>query len=135
MSDIITKYSIKLREALKNSENRLKSVSAKIVEGSGEAQAAARENLKALQDRAVKAQASLQTARKDVADWLDEPEEKVKKWVHERDVARLEARAKRADRYAEAAAEVAAASMESAEQAMLEAKLAHMDAEAAKETA
>jgi hypothetical protein len=132
MSDIITKYSIKLRELLKDSEARLKSVSAKIAESAEDARDVAAEQLELLEKNAEKAQASLKTARDDVANWLDDPEEKVKAWMHERDVARLEGRAKRAERYAEAASEVAKASMESAEMATLQAKLARMDAEAAK---
>ena len=91
------------------------------------------DHLDAVKRRLDLEQAKVRAAQADMKNWAEEQQaitgEKIAEWRARREIAKLQNRADRAERYAAAAAEVAVATVDEAERASLEAWLARADAD------
>jgi hypothetical protein len=135
MSERVDKFCDGLRDRLNAIEARVETIKANVQALPGKAE-------KAVQDKVDEARAKLQAqkeridkTRADLRTWAEhkkaETRAMIREWKAKREAKKLNARAERAEAYAEAAAVVALATIDEAEEAMLEAALARMDADAA----
>jgi hypothetical protein len=135
MSERVDKFCDKLRERLNAIEGWIQSVQT-------DAQALPAKAEKALQQKLVEARTKVEAqkqrvekARADLKIWADqkmaETREGINEWKAKREVRKLNARAERAEAYAEATMVLALASIDEAEEAILDAVAARKDAEAA----
>jgi tRNA G10 N-methylase Trm11 len=132
MSDTIAKFNVQLLSSLKAAQNRLEAFNARATLSGEHAEKEFRSQIAAIENSAQKAKASLETAREEMIKWVDDPFSIVNEWKAKFNVSRLEDRADRATRYAEAASQIAVASVEQAEKATIAAQLARADADSAK---
>jgi hypothetical protein len=135
MSERVNKFCDGLKERLGALEKLVQSVKANVQALPGKAE-------KAVQDKANEARAKLRTqkerldkTRADLKAWGEqkkaETETMIREWKTKREVKKLNARAARAEEYAEAAMFLALANIDEAEEAVLDAVAARLDAEAA----
>jgi hypothetical protein len=135
MTGAMTKFNGAMQSKMKDVETRLETLKANMATQADHADKSIRAHLSTLDDNAHKAKESLDRARTEMADWVEDAKETVGAWKEKLDTSMLHARADRAERYAEAALVVALAGVDQAEKAMLSAGLARSDAEATKKAA
>jgi hypothetical protein len=135
MSERVDKFCDGLREHLNAIEARVESFKADVQALPGKAE-------KALEDKAGEVRAKLQAqkqrvekTRADLKAWAEqkkaETQASIREWKAKHEVKKLNARAERAEAYAEAVVIHALASIDEAEEAILDAVAARKDADAA----
>lgn len=131
MSSSITKFSKRLRHKLHDVEQRLEALKVATEKQAEHAGQAINKHVASLEDDAHKAKDRLDTAKADLASWIEDTEETVAGWKKTFDAKNLQARADRSEHHAEAALVVALSTVDQAEKAMLSASLARAEAEVA----
>ena len=130
MSSSITKFSKRIRHKLHEVEQRLDALKVTTEKQAEQAGKAIHKHVASLEDDAHKAKDKLAQAKADMNSWVEDAEETVTGWKKTFDAKKLQARADRSERHADAALVVALATVDEAEKAMLSASVARTDAEA-----
>lgn len=135
MSERVDKFCDSLRERLNALEGRIQSVKTDVKALPAKAEKALREKLDEARTKIQAQKARVEKARLDLKTRADqkvaETVEAINEWKAKREVRKLNARAERAELYAEAAMVLALASIDEAEEAVLDAVAARKDADAA----
>jgi hypothetical protein len=135
MSAKVDQFCDGLRERLNAIEGRIQSVKTSMHDLPAKAEKAVREKLDQARIKLQSQKERVEKARIDLKGRTEqkvaEAKEAINEWKAKREVRKLNARAERAEAYAEAAMVVALASIDEAEEAVLEAAAARMDADAA----
>jgi len=119
-----------MRNKLHEVEHRLEALKTASEVQAEHTEKAIRAHIVTLEDEAHEAKKSLDQARANMTDWVDETKEVVADWKAKFDTKMLQGRADRSERYADAALVVALAGVDNAEKAMLSADVARIDADA-----
>ena len=130
MSNSINKFARLMRNKLHDVEHRLEALKTASEAQADHTEKAIRAHIVTLEDEAHEAKKSLDQARANMTDWVDETKEVVADWKAKFDTKMLQGRADRSERYADAALVVALAGVDNAEKAMLSADVARIDADA-----
>lgn len=130
MSNSINKFARLMRNKLHDVEHRLEALKTASEAQADHTEKAIRAHIVTLEDEAHEAKKSLDQARANMVDWVDETKEVVADWKAKFDTRMLQGRADRSERYADAALVVALAGVDNAEKAMLSADVARIDADA-----
>ena len=135
MSERVDKFCDGLRERLNALEGRLQSVKADMQVLPAKAEKALREKLDEARTKLLAQKERVEKARLDLKARADqkmaETVEAINEWKAKREVRKLNARAERAEAYAQAAMVLALASIDEVEVAILDAVAARKDADAA----
>jgi len=135
MSEKVDKFCDKLRDRLNAIEGRVQSVKADIQTLPAKAEKALRDKIDAARTKLQVQKERVEKARVDLKVWADqklaETKEAISEWKAKHEVRKLNARAERAEAYAEAAMVLALFSIDEAEEAVLDAVAARKDADAA----
>lgn len=130
MSHSISKFARRMRHKLHEVEHRLEELKTASEAQADHAEKAIRAHIVTLEGEAHEAKQSLDQARANMADWVDETKQVVADWKAKFDTKMLQGRAERSERYADAALVVALAGVDNAEKAMLCADVARSEADA-----
>jgi hypothetical protein len=129
----IDKFCESLRLKLTNVDSNMDSLKAKIDGKAQNAEQDVRHHLDGVKKRIEQDRAKLTAAQADVKNWVDDRRavtaDKIAEWKANREIAKLQGRADRAELYAAATIDVAVSAVDEAEQAALEAWLAREDAD------
>jgi hypothetical protein len=135
MSERVDKFCDSLRERLNALEGRIQSVKTNVQALPAKAEKALRETLDDVRTKLQAQKERVEKARLDLKARADqkiaETKEAINEWKAKREVRKLNARAERAEAYAEAAIFLALASIDEAEEAVLDAVAARKDADTA----
>ena len=133
MGQRIDQFYETLHLKLTNVDSNISALKAKIDGKVRTAERDVQDHLDAVKRRLDLEQAKVRAAQADMKNWAEEQQaitgDKIAEWRARREIAKLQNRADRAERYAAAAAEVAVAAVDEAERASLEAWLARADAD------
>ena len=134
MSAKVDKFCDDLRERLNAIEARVESAKASVQALPGKAEQAVRDKVYEVRAKVQSQKDRVEKARADLKAWAEqkkaETEATVREWKTRHEAKRLNARADRAEAYAQAAVVVALAMVDEAEEAIFEAVGARMDADA-----
>ena len=134
MSERVDKFCDGLRERLNALERGIQSVKTNVQALPAKAEKALREKLDDVRTKLQAQKERVEKARLDLKARADqkvaETMEAINEWKAKREVRKLNARAERAEAYAEAAMVLALASIDEAEEAVLDAVAARKDADA-----
>ena len=135
MSQRVDQFCEGLHERLNTIEGRIESVKTSLHELPAKAEKVVREKLDQARTKIQAEKERVEKARVDLKTRADqkiaETKEAINEWKAKREVRKLNARAERAEAYADAAMFLAVASIDEAEEAVLEAVAARNDADAA----
>ena len=138
MSERIDQFCEALRLKLTGIESNMETLKSNIDSSATTAEQAVRKHLEVVKRRVEQEREKLEAAREALKKWAVErravSDEMIAEWKGKLEKAKLQSRARNAERYAEAAAALAASAVDEAEQAALEAWLARNDAENAQST-
>lgn len=132
MADPITTFNVELQAHLKDAQNRIAELNSKAAASVADADKELRRQIAMLEVKATKAKAQVDVHTAEMKKWVADTMPSVTDWIAKHEVAKLTARADRAEHYAAAASQVALASVQAAEKAGLDARLARSEANAAK---
>jgi hypothetical protein len=139
MSERVDQFCVGLRERLNAMEGRIQSVKTTVQEMPAKAEKVVREKLDQARTKILAQKERVEKARVDLKTRADqkmvEAKEAINEWKAKHEVRKLNARAERAEAYADAAMFLAVASIDEAEEAVLEAVAARKDADAAQQPA
>jgi len=135
MSERVDKFCDGLRERLNAIEGRIQSVKTDVQAMPAKADKALRDKLDEARTKVEAQKQRVVKARADLKAWTDqkvaETKEAISEWKAKREARKLNARADRAEAYAEATVMLALASLDEAEEAILDAVAARKDADTA----
>jgi exonuclease VII large subunit len=136
MSERVDQFCNKLRDRLNTIEGRLQSVKTNVDALPAKAEKALRQKLDETQTKLQSQKERVEKARVDLKTRAEqkvaETKEAINEWKAKHETRKLNARAERAEAYAEAAVVNALASIDEAEEAFLDAVAARMDADEVK---
>ncbi len=136
MSEKVDKFCDGLRERLTAIEGRVQTVRTAVQGLPAKAEKALQAKLQEARTKMQSQKERVQNARADFESWVElkrtETKEAINEWKVKREARKLDARAERAEAYAEAAMFLALNSIDEAEAAVLDAVAARLDADEAK---
>jgi hypothetical protein len=124
-----------LRQKLTIADSGLDGLKAKINGRAVHVEQDVQSHLDRVHKRVEQGRAKIAAAQADIKEWDEEKKaatrDRIAEWKAKRETSKLQGRADKAERYAEAASVVAVAALDEAEEASLEAWLARQDAKSA----
>jgi exonuclease VII large subunit len=133
MSSKLDNFGADLRERLRSAADRIESMNSSLESASRQGAEAMRTKLQEVRQNLARQKKQVDQKRAELKNWADqkmaETKESIAAWKERHDVAKLNSRADRSERYASDAIEYAAYVLDEAEEATLDAVVARIDAE------